>query len=166
MIERIIYIIENKDDNFFEFNVNSLNPVKHLKDITNSVPERPGIYLVFTNKNEADFCEDYSHLNFFIDHYLCELVYFGKAGGLTTKGRLIRQGLKGRINNVVSDSGRNLKDVPRAVYWNVIMNDHNFQTLKVIFFEHNNPQNLENEIYAFLDANNRKYPLMNKRRGR
>ena len=166
MIERIVNIIENKGDNFFEFNVNSLNPVKHLMDMTDSVPEGPGIYLVFTNKNEADFCEYCSHLNFFIDDDSFELVYFGKAGGLTSSGRLIRQGLKGRINNVVSDSGRNLKDVRRAVYWNLVMNEHSFQSLKVIYFEHYNPHDLENEIYTFLDNNNRKYPIMNKRRGR
>ena len=105
-------------------------------------------------------------MNYEIELERNELLYFGKAGGLTNKGRIIIQGLKGRINNVISDSSRNLKDIKRANYWNIVMNDFNFIKFIIIYYEHDNPQVVENTIYNFLDESNLKYPLMNKRRGR
>lgn len=78
----------------------------------------------------------------------------------------IIQGLNGRINNVVSDKYRNLKDEKRANYWNLIMNEFNFNELIIIYKLHNNPIEVENNIYDFLDKYNLKYPLINKKRGR
>jgi hypothetical protein len=158
-------IIDNKGNNYFEFYCNSNNPVMHLKEQTKSVPNRSGLYLVFSKINTESF-KNCAHLNYEIELEWNELLYFGKAGGLTNKGRNIIQGLNGRINNVISDSSRNLKDIRRANYWNIVMNDFNFEKFTIIYIEHKNPQEIENFIYNFLDENNRKYPLMNKRRGR
>jgi hypothetical protein len=159
-------LIENKGNNYFEFYCNSNNPVRHLKEQTSSVPDKSGLYLVFSKKRNDEFCESCAHLNYEIELERNELLYFGKAGGVTNKGRIIRQGLNGRINNVISDSSRNLKDIKRANYWNIVMNDFNFIKFIIIYYEHDNPQVVENTIYNFLDESNLKYPLMNKRRGR
>jgi hypothetical protein len=157
-------IIVNKGDNYFEFHSNSDNPVGHLKEQTNSVPKGPGIYLVFTQKE--DVCEKCAHLNYEIEGIRSELLYFGKAGGLTKNSGIIKQGLNGRINNVVSDSSRNLRDIRRANYWNIVMNEFGFEIWTIIYHEHSNPQDIENTFYNFLDINNLKYPLLNKRRGK
>jgi hypothetical protein len=159
-------IIANRASNYFEFYRNSNSPVGHLKEQTSTVPNRSGMYLVFSKKSNEAFCENCAHLNFEIDLVWHELLYFGKAGGHTKGGRALKQGLKGRINNVISDSSRNLKHVKRAVYWDIVMNEFNFEKLIIIYIEHINPQEVENSIYRFLDESNRKYPSMNKRRGR
>ena len=159
-------IIENKGNNYFEFYCNLNNPLRHLKERTCLVPNQSGLYLVFSKKTKDEFLENCAHLNYKIDLELNELLYFGKAGGLTKKGRIIIQGLNGRINNVISDSSRNLKNIKRANYWNIVMNDFNIPKFTIIYIEHNNPQEVENTIYNFLDENNLKYPLMNKKRGR
>jgi hypothetical protein len=122
--------------------------------------------LVFSRKRKDEFSENCSHLNYKIDLEWHELVYFGKAGGVFKDGKPISQGLNGRINNVISDSSRNLKDIKRANYWNIVMNDHHFEKFTVIYFEHDNPQDIENTIYNFLGEGNKKYALMNKKRGR
>jgi hypothetical protein len=162
MEDLIRKIVNNKGKNYFEFNNNNENPVKYLKEQTKSVPNTAGLYLVFTKKNNNEF----KHLNFEIENDLHQLLYFGKAGGLTKKGKSIRQGLNGRINNVISDSKLNLKDVKRAIYWERIMNEFKFNKLTIIYFEDKNPQELENKIYSFLDKEEKRYPLMNKKRGR
>ena len=156
-------IIERKLNNYFEFYRDYDNPIKHLKNQTNSVPNCSGLYLVFSKKKSFEISE---HLNFEIENEIKELLYFGKAGGITKKGKVIKQGLNGRINNVVSDSHRNLKDIKRANYWNVVMNDNDFDKLTIIYFIDDNPQEIEDVIYSFLDERNLRYPLMNKKRGR
>ena len=166
MQELIINIIENKVNNSFQFNCNENNPVNHLRVQTIAVPNSSGLYLVFFKRRDEELCDNCAHLNYQIKLQLNELVYFGKAGGVTKNGKVIRQGLRGRINNVISDSSRNLKDVKRANYWNIVMNERGFEKFTIIYFEHENPQNLENIIYNFLDEGNYKYPLLNKRRGR
>jgi hypothetical protein len=159
-------IIDNISNNSFEFYCNQENPIRHLKEQTNAVPEQAVLYLVFSKKRNDEFCDNCSHLNYQIDLEWNELVYFGKAGGVTKTGRLIRQGLKGRINNVISDSSRNLRHIKRADYWNIVMNEFNFESFRIIYIEHANPQELENLFYSFLNESSLKYPLMNKRRGR
>lgn len=166
MHQLINQIIENKGNNHFEFNGHPSNPVKHLKEQSKAVPNTAGLYLVFTPQKSQEVCKNCAHLYFNIAGQPHELLYFGKAGGFTKTGKVITQGLNGRINNVVSESSRNLKDVKRGAYWNIVMNEFNFQKLTIIYFQHNNPQTLEDVIYSFLDGNNLKYPLMNKRRGR
>lgn len=161
MKDLIQNIIHNRGNNFFEFIKNNQNPIKHLKENTASVPNLPGIYLVF--------CEGKSnsnHLNFKISDKIFKLLYFGKAGGKTDSGKIIVQGLKSRINNVVSDSKLGMKDVKRAKYWNHVMIENRMEKFYIIYFMHETPQQLENQIYDFLDNNNLEYPLMNKKRGR
>lgn len=161
MIDLIQNIIQNRGNNFFEFIKNNENPIKHLKESTSSVPNLPGIYLVFCeDKNNSN------HLNFKISDKIFKLVYFGKAGGKTDSGKIIVQGLKSRINNVVSDSKLGMKDVKRAKYWNQVMIENKMEKFHIIYFMHETPQQLENQIYDFLDNNNLEYPLMNKKRGR
>lgn len=161
MKDLIQNIIQNRGNNFFEFIKNNENPIKHLKENTSYVPNLPGIYLVF--------CEGKSnsnHLNFKISDKIFKLLYFGKAGGKTNSGKVIIQGLNSRINNVVSDSTRGMKDVKRAKYWNKIMLEFGIEKLYVVCHIHDAPQQLENNIYDYLDRNNLEYPLMNKKRGR
>jgi hypothetical protein len=159
-------IIESRGTNYFDFRFNSTNPVRHLKEQTEMVPNTPGLYLVYRKIGNDEDITNFLHLNYLIESEYYELLYFGKAGGITKNGKDIVQGLNGRINNVVSDSSRNLKDIKRAIYWNIIMNEFNFHEFRVIFSEQPNPQAFENIIYNFLDINNLKYPLMNKKRGR
>jgi hypothetical protein len=161
MKDLINKILKTHGENFFEFTKNNENPVKHLKDNTKLVPNLPGVYLVFSkDKNNSN------HLNFKISNKNYSLLYFGKAGGITNSGRVIIQGLNSRINNVVSDSARGLKDAKRAKYWNQIMLEFGIEKLYVVYQIHDAPQQLENIIYGYLDNNNLEYPLMNKKRGR
>ena len=161
MKDLINKILKTHGENFFEFTKNNENPVKHLKDNTKLVPNSPGVYLVFSkDKNNSN------HLNFKISNKNYSLLYFGKAGGITNSGRVIIQGLNSRINNVVSDSARGLKDAKRAKYWNQIMLEFGIEKLYVVYQIHDAPQQLENIIYGYLDNNNLEYPLMNKKRGR
>ena len=156
-------IIQNKTNNYFEFYRNSANSVRYLKSQSKFVPNCSGLYLVFTSKKSLQISE---HLKFEIENENSELLYFGKAGGKTKKGKLIKQGLNDRINNVVSDSLLNLKDIKRAKYWIIVMNDFDFERLTIIYFAHDKPQEIEDSFYRFLKDNNLKYPLMNKKRGR
>jgi hypothetical protein len=166
MVQLINDIIELNSNNYFEFTNNTNNPVVHLKEQTQFVPNTPGLYLVFRENNLNVNQPSISHLNYLIQGEKYELLYFGKAGGLTQKGKVIKQGLKGRINNVISDSFRDLKDIKRANYWSIIMNEFNINQLRIIYSEVSNPQDFENIIYNYLDNNNLKYPLLNKKRGR
>jgi hypothetical protein len=166
MVQIINKIIESSDNNSFEFIINMNNPIRHLKEQSQNVPNTPGLYLVFRKKITDEDYSKFSHLNYLIDGEYYELLYFGKAGGLTKKGKVIKQGLNGRINNVISDSIRELKDIKRANYWNIIMNEFNISQLRIIYSEISNPQDFENRIYNFLDSNNLLYPLLNKKRGR
>ena len=166
MINLINEIIELSGYSYFEFTNNTNNHVKHLKEQTLGVPNSPGLYLVFRRNILDSENSTFSHLLYQIEGEFYELLYFGKAGGLTKKGKVIKQGLQGRINNVISDSIRELKDIKRANYWNIVMNEININQLRVIYSEVSSPQDFENIIYNFLDSNNLKYPLLNKKRGR
>lgn len=159
-------IIEASGNNYFIFRSEINNSVRHLKDQTEMVPNTSGLYLVFRKKNIEEIANDFSHLNYSIEEEYYELLYFGKAGGLTKSGKVINQGLRSRINNVVSDSSRALKHIKRANYWKIVMNEFNFYSLRVLYTELPNPQSIENIIYDFLDNNNLRYPLLNKKRGR
>lgn len=161
MKDLINSIIKNQVNKYFEFELTEGNSVKKLKKATKLVPNLSGIYLVFSEGlNES------THLNFKISNKNYSLLYYGKAGGKTNSGRVIVQGLNSRINNVVSDSKRGMKDVKRAKYWNEIMLEFGIEKLYVVFHIHDAPQQLENIIYDYLDSNNLEYPLMNKKRGR
>jgi hypothetical protein len=166
MEQLINNIIQTRGNNYFDFRSNSTNPVRHLKEQTASVPNTPGLYLVFRKVGKEEGVTDFSHLNYLIESEYYELLYFGKAGGLTKNGKYIVQGLNGRINNVVSDSSRNLKDIKRAEYWSLIMKEFNYDELRMIFSEQADPQDSENIIYNFIDKGTLEYPLMNKKRGR
>jgi|688.fasta_scaffold190383_2 cytoplasmic iron level regulating protein YaaA (DUF328/UPF0246 family) len=154
-------ILKNPVNKYFEFELSVSNSVKNLKKATKLVPNLSGIYLVF-----SEGLSESNHLNFKISDKNYSLLYFGKAGGITNSGRVIIQGLNSRINNVVSDSTRGLKDVKRAKYWNELMLEFGIEKLYVFCNIHDNPQQLENIIYGYLDNNNLEYPLMNKKRGR
>jgi cytoplasmic iron level regulating protein YaaA (DUF328/UPF0246 family) len=161
MKDLINSIIKNQVNKYFEFELTEGNSVKKLKKAAKLVPNLSGIYLVFSEGlNES------THLNFKISNKNYSLLYFGKAGGITNSGRVIIQGLNSRINNVVSDSTRGMKDVKRAKYWNDIMLEFGIEKLHVVCHIHDAPQQLENIIYDYLDRNNLQYPLMNKKRGR
>jgi hypothetical protein len=156
-------IIDKTSNHHFNFERNNNSPIRHLKEQTVSVPESAGLYLVFC---PYSFNQVEDHLKFTINGELYSLLYFGKAGGITKRGKIIKQGLKGRLNNVTSDSQRNLIDVKRAIYWNLIMNEFSIDNFCIYFSLHGNPQELEEAIYFFLDNNSKSYPLMNKKRGR
>ncbi len=125
MLQLINEIIELRGNSYFEFTNNTSNHIRHLKEQSLEVPDTPGIYLVFRKSILNEFQSSFSHLIYLIEGENYELIYFGKAGGLTQKGKAIKQGLRGRINNVISDSKRELKDIKRANYWNIIMNEFN-----------------------------------------
>ena len=148
----------------FLFEVGKVNPIKHLKEVTNEVPDEPGIYLVFSEKQKHLVAK--THLYFQIDNLDVELLYFGKAGGISSSGKTYTQGLKDRINNVISDSSRNLKDVRRGIYWNLEMLDNNESRLIVYYALFENPIQLEKAVYKYLDSNSLLYPRMNKKLGR
>lgn len=144
--------------NKFIFEVGSDNPTKHLRKITKNVPNLPGLYLVFREKRN-DF-EEKSHLYFILENLELELVYFGKAGGVTKDGKTLKQNLIGRINNVVNG------DVPRALYWNAEMLENSENALIIYYQIFENPSQIEKGIYNFLDLNSLSYPRMNKKLGR
>jgi hypothetical protein len=163
MYEIISDILEKTPKHNFYFKRNSDSPIQHLKEQTVFVPDSAGLYLVFC---PYSFNQVEDHLKFTINGELYSLLYFGKAGGITKRGKMIKQGLKGRLNNVTSDSQRNLIDVKRAIYWNLIMREFNIDNMLIFYKENDNPQLLEEEIYSFLDNNGLNYPLLNKKRGR
>ena len=155
-------IIENNGNNFFEFYSDQNNSVSHLREQSFNAPNRPGLYLVFSKSRPTQHAV---HLKYKVATEDCELIYIGKAGGYKN-GKLIKQGLNGRINNVISDSSRQLKDIKRGAYWDLVMNEYQFEKFVIVYFEHPNPKELENLIYNYLDEGNHIYPLLNKKRGR
>lgn len=155
-MENIIYSILSSDLNF-EFSQSFTEPIKHLKNVTENIPNDSGLYLVFCLE---ELNTQTSHLVFKSNNKKLTLLYFGKAGGHTKNGRKLRQGLNGRINNVVSN------DVKRAVYWKKEMEANNISKYFVFCQLNENPTIIENEIYDFLDRNSLSYPLMNKKRGK
>ena len=157
------YIYLTYQANFFWFLSGQKNPSKFLKTATKDVPNKPGLYFVFAEGklNEADY-----HLHYNFDGQNYTLCYFGKAGGITKAGKILKQGLNDRINNVVSDNGRNLKYVYRAVYWDIIMSEYRIQKLHIRYIVKNDPIILEGIIYNLLNEKKLKYPIMNKPLGR
>jgi hypothetical protein len=166
MVQLINEIIELRGTNSFEFTNKTSNHICHLNEQTIEVPNTSGLYLVFRKQISDDSESTFSHLIYLIEGENYELIYFGKAGGLTKEGKAIKQGLRGRINNVITDSIRGLKDIKRANYWNIIMKEFNIDQLRILYSEVSNPQDFENIIYKFLDNHNLKYPILNKKRGR
>ena len=67
---------------------------------------------------------------------------------------------------MISDSSRNLKDIKRAKYWEIIMNEKNISILRIVCFICENPSQIEESIYNELDISNKLYPFLNKKRGR
>lgn len=156
-INRIVELLD-LENNKFIFEVSSDNPTKYLRKITKNVPNLPGLYLVFSEKRND--CAEKSHLYFILENLELELVYFGKAGGVTKDGKTLKQNLVGRINNVVNG------DVPRALYWNAEMLENNENALIIYYQIFENPSQIEKGIYKFLDSNSLSYPRMNKKLGR
>lgn len=163
MEDQISNLIKNTKNNNFIFTKTKDDPTKHLNERTKSVPNVAGLYLVFCREN---LCSNDKHLIYNIEEIKHTLLYFGKAGGKTKSGKIINQGLNGRINNVVSDSSRKLKDIRRADYWNIFITENNIDNLYVFYFCHDEPAKIEDIIYNYLDDNSLMYPLMNKKRGR
>jgi len=157
MIQEIKNILETSNGNSFTFQFDALNPKKQLKINTVEVPNEAGLYSVFCEENLSI---DNNHLLYEINGKYYTLLYFGKAGGITKSGKKTKQGLNGRINNVVSG------DVPRAIYWTGVMKENQIKKFYVFYQIIENPSTTENKIYNFLDSNSKKYPLMNKKRGR
>lgn len=163
MEKEILSIINSSKEKKFIFNKLTNSPTKQLVEKTKSVPNVAGLYLVFCKE---DLCSNEKHLIYSIDETNYTLLYFGKAGGKTMSGKIINQGLNGRINNVVSDSIRKLKDIKRADYWEIFMVENNIENFHVFYFVNDEPTKIENLIYKHLDDNSLMYPLMNKKRGR
>ena len=159
----ILKIIAESGDNYFDFDRDNEYPVLHLKKQTENILDVSGLYFVFYSERIEN---DFEHLKFEINGIILNLAYFGKAGGITKAGKTINQGLKGRLNNVVSDSSRNLIDVKRAIYWKVVMEEYKIEKFHIIYHFHNQPDEIENSIYNYLNLHKVKYPLMNKVRGR
>ncbi len=146
----------------FEFE-KSDSAVHKLKEQTKNIPNLSGLYFVFCQEK---LDEKFKHLEFNLVDLTHTLLYFGKAGGVTLKGNKLKQGLKGRLNNVISDSSRNLKDIKRAKYWEIIMDENNISILRIVCFLSDNPSQIEESIYNELDKSNKIYPFLNKKRGR
>jgi hypothetical protein len=146
----------------FEFE-KSDSAVYKLKEQTKNIPNLSGLYFVFCQEK---LDEKFKHLEFNLVDLPHTLLYFGKAGGVTLKGKELKQGLNGRLNNVTSDSSRNLKDIKRAKYWEIIMDENNISLLRIVCFLNDNPSQIEESIYNELDKSNKIYPLLNKKRGR
>jgi hypothetical protein len=159
-VESLNQIIELFDfeNRKFEFEVGDENPTKLLRRQTKNVPNLPGLYFVFSEKKSHDSIK--SHLYFSLEGIDVELLYFGKAGGVTSNGKVLKQNLFGRINNVVNG------DIPRAKYWNAEMIENNESKFFVYYFITDIPFDTEKEIYRFFDNSNLTYPRMNKKLGR
>ncbi len=153
----------NISNNIFSFNSNSINPVEELKKSTINVPNTPGLYFVFV---KGFFYEDLNHLIFSFKDDEYSLMYFGKAGGVTKEGKIIEQGLIKRINNVISNSKRGIKNMSRANYWELIMKENKIDNFIVIYVEVNEPSNVERDIYNYLKSGKLDYPYLNGKLGR
>lgn len=156
-------LLTNSQKDFVCFNSNTSNPIKHLQDVTRGIPNYSGLYFVFV---KGDFYKNKKHLNFIFDNTTFSLMYFGKAGGYTKAGKKISQGLNGRINNVISDSEKNIKDMKRGKYWDLILNEINENNFYIKFIENDEPLSIENKIYELLNVNSLIYPYLNSKLGR
>ena len=159
----IIYLIQNatnKGSFIFKANDES-GPVETLKKATISVPSLPGLYFAFCKEDNTN-----NEHTFKIHKISYTLLYFGKAGQ-KKNGQITKQKLNERLNNVISDSKRNLKDVKRGVYWNIILNELGKEELYVIWISTNkNCVTEETSIYNALKKGNHMLPFLNKKLGR
>lgn len=163
-MEVIESLLKRSQENLaFSFLRTEENQIKNLQNTTKYIPNTDGLYLVFSEKKSEIVSE---HLLYTINDKEYILCYFGKAGGTTKQGKILSQGLNGRINNVVSDRYLKLKDIKRAKYWNIIMQSNGIDKFYVRCIEISEPQVIEDEIYEELNSKQLKYPLMNKFRGR
>ena len=159
----IVNLIEGaKSRGQFIFKVNEIDGAnKSLSDQSKSVPNVPGIYFLFCEN--ANIENDHTFKINGINH---TLLYFGKAGQ-NKDGALTNQKLRGRINNVTSDSTRNLKDIKRGVYWELILKELNTEYFRIIWIETNeNCVKDEGSIYATLKKDGIEYPYLNKKLGK
>lgn len=161
LVEQII----TQSTGSFIFKAGQEDPNQHLRDVTNSIPDTmPGFYLVFT---DGELYPKEVHLLYTINGNLYTLCYFGKGGGFKKNGSGNRtQQLRARLNNVVSDSSRDIKDMKRARYWKRLLNEYNKNELLIIYKEHVKPYELEDEIYDYLKREKLLYPFMNKKQGK
>jgi hypothetical protein len=145
------------------FKSKTSNPIKHLQDVTKEIPNSSGLYFVFV---QGDFYKNRNYLTFNFESKTFSLIYFGKAGGFTKTGKKIEQGLNKRINNVISDSEKNIKDMKRGKYWDLILNEINEQNFYIKYIETEEPLVIENKIYELLNTNSLEYPFLNSKLGR
>lgn len=162
--QEIVLNIYNRSENkgHFIFNIDqNIGAIKSLFAQSSNVPNCAGLYFVFCENQQ----NENPHL-FEIFNKKYSLIYFGKAGQ-NKDGSFVKQGLNGRLNNVISDSNRNLKDVKRAKYWEIILDELKKDQLLVIWIETIGNCVLDEEsIYDVLKAENIVYPLLNKKRGK
>lgn len=158
----LVELIENSEKKgCFIFQVENNDPVKSLKRQSENVPDESGMYFVFSENEKED-----NPYPFIIDNKPFELLYFGKAGQ-KLNGKRFKQQLQGRINNVVSDSSRRIKDKKRGNYWDLILNELGKTELFIIWIiSQKNCAEDENNLYAIIKSQNFDLPFLNKKRGR
>lgn len=160
----VIDLINNskaKGDFIFKVEQN-IGATKSLANQSKSVLNVPGIYFLFCETDDL-----HSEHTFKINDKFYNLLYFGKAGQKKDGSINKTQQLYDRINNVISDSKRGLKDVKRGIYWELILKELNKEYFKIIWIETNkNCVTDENLIYWSLKTNNIEYPYLNKKLGR
>ena len=157
-MREIVETIVSEGNSFrFERDDSMRAPQRYLSQITQNVPNEEGNFIVFSTKI---LNPSLLHLHFMLDGQKVELVDFGKAGGVRPNGKPIRQGIYGRINNVVSDSAREIKDMNRGTYWSLVMqpNDLDIPTLLVYYQEFNGAAARKREYLAYLNRNNLAHP--------
>lgn len=155
----ILGLISANNYQSFSFQSGHNDPISHLRTVTRNVPNESGMYFVFAPKDSKRNTPP--HVEFGIKGRDYELVYFGKAGGATTKGKNTRQKLNGRINNVVGTPS-----IKRAIYWNVVMSKKIIPYFEVFYCYLDQPQAVEELIYSYLKSNKLDYPMLNGKRGR
>ncbi|QJD80401.1 hypothetical protein [Spirosoma rhododendri] len=159
MKETILPLLNRSSFSHFVFKSEQDKPSKHLREVSKYVPDVSGLYFVFAKEILSMPSEE--HLRFYLDKTEYHLLYFGKAGGTTQKGKVINQKLKGRINNVVGNPS-----IKRAVHWNSFMIETGITELYVYWCSEAQPQSVEGSIYNYLNANGLAYPVLNRRLGR
>ncbi len=158
--EIINLIAENGNQNFIFSSCSSESAaLNELRSTTKNVPEKDGIYFVFSPLNQNRIIDD--HLIYTINDRHYEFIYFGIAGGVTAAGKEGDQKLRKRINNVVGSNS-----IRRAIKWNETLNENNLPSFTVFYCLLNQPKNIEDKIYGYLNEGKLKYPLLNKKRGR
>lgn len=147
----------------FWFNAGEVKPTTALREATKGVPNSPGLYFVFA-EGEPTPANQYLHFVFEGKSYI--LHYFGKAGGMNRQGEPFKQGLRGRINNVVKYPEEGLKDIKRATYWSMVMDKQHINKLLIRYVLTDTPQATEGMIYNVIASNKLQLPMMNRPLGR